>query len=126
MFKTFVFCPIEPSINTFECEEDLDTHIALNQHTTKENSLRSNDRAKLILFEKTKDIQTLSESFRSTTTATTTASISRHFKLFQKAGWALRIRKPYKRIDQDVKAYLKLVFQEEQIYGKQCYPISLV
>lgn len=126
MFKTFLFCPIDSCINTFECEEDLDIHIVLNQHTTKENSLRSNDKAKLMLFEKTKDIQTSSANFRSIITTTATTSISRHYQLFQKSGWALRIRKPYKRIDEDVKAYLKLVFQEEKVYGRRCQSISLL
>ena len=126
MFKTFFFCPNESCISTFESEEDLDTHIALDQHTTKEGSLRSKDRAKLILLEKTKDNQTSSMSFSSTlATTTTTTSIPRHYKVFQKDGWALRLRKPYRRIDENVKAYLKLIFEEEKIYGKQHQSISL-
>lgn len=120
IFKTFFFCPNESCINTFELEEDLVTHIALNEHTTKESSLRSKDRAKLMLFEKTKDNQTLSTSFSSTTATTTaTTSLPRHYKVFQKEGWALRLRKPYRRIDENVKTYIKLVFQEEKVYGKQ-------
>ena len=59
-------------------------------------------------------------SFSSTlATTTTTTSIPRQYKVFQKDGWALRLRKPYRRIHENVKAYLKLIFEEEKIYDKQ-------
>ena len=55
MFKKIIFCLNESCINTFESEDDLNVHILLNQHTTKDSSLRLEDKAKLLLFEKLKN-----------------------------------------------------------------------
>lgn len=116
--KTFLFCPKESCIDTFESEEKLESHILIDQHTTKESSLRTNDKVKLMLFEKMKDMNTGTIIQQPTTTTTTAGlSIPRHAKPFTIQGWALRKRKPYKPIDKDVKAFIKAIFEEEKSYG---------
>lgn len=126
MFKPFIFCPNGSCINTFESEEDLENHISLNQHTTKDSCLRSKDRVKLMLFDKLRNDQTSSLSLRPVSVTTASTYIPRHYKLFEKEGWALRVRKPSKRIDDNVKVYIKLIFEEEQMYGKEYQSILLL
>ena len=127
MFKSFIFCPYEFCIDTFESEESLNTHILLARHTTKENCLRSKDKAKLILFEKIKNVDgSFFSSFRPTSTTISPILIPRHYKIFTEEGWALRTRKPYKPIDKAVKAYIKSIFEEEKLYGNLFFPMLLV
>jgi len=122
MFKKIIFCPNESCINTFESEDDLNVHILLNQHTTKESSLRLQDKTKLMLFERLKNNNMSSSTLQPTaTTATTNTSsidVPRHTKFFQAQGWALRIRKPCKPIHKDVKEFIKSIFEQEKVYGK--------
>ena len=118
MYKSFFFCLSESCIDTFEFEEDLHMHILLNQHTTKESCVRSNDKAKMALFEKIKNDHVSSSTFQPPTTAVVPNRIPRHFKIFTTSGWALRTRKPWKQIDKLVKAFVKSIFDEEKVYGK--------
>ncbi|CAF4154958.1 unnamed protein product, partial [Rotaria sordida] len=123
MFKKVIFCPNESCIDTFEQEDDLNVHILLNQHTTKDSNLRLQDKAKLILFEKMKNENISSSSIQSTTTitaaTTTLLDIPRHYKMFQTQGWALRTKKPSRPIDKNVKAFVKLIFEQEKLYGRK-------
>jgi hypothetical protein len=118
--KTLLFCPNESCIEVFESEEELDHHIIIDQHTTKESSLRTNDKVKLMLFEKMKNINAPTIISQSTTTTNSLISIPRHYKPFAIQGWALRKRKPSKPIDKDIKEFIKSIFEEEKIYGRSC------
>ena len=118
MFKNFFFCLNESCIDTFESEDDLQMHILLNQHTTKESCFRSKDKAKLALFEKIKSDHASYSIFQPPTSAVALNHIPRHFEVFTKSGCALRTRKPPKPIDKLVKAFINSIFEEEKIYGE--------
>ena len=118
-YKSFFFCPNESCINTFESEDELNAHILIDQHTTKESSLRTTDQAKLILFERIRGVNN-SSVLHSTATATanTPSHLPRHYKYFTTHGWALRFRKPAKPIDKAVKEFIIAIFEEERTQGK--------
>ena len=123
--KTFLFCPNELCINTFESEEELHLHFFADQHTTTESSLRTNDKAKIMLFEKTKNENTSSIIWQPTSIKNSSINIPRHYKFFAIPGWALRKRKTSKKIDKNVKEFIKSIFEEEKTYGKSCKPTFL-
>jgi hypothetical protein len=121
MFKTFIFCQTDCCTDTFESEEDLNMHILLDQHTIKKSSFRTVDKAKLMLFEKIKTDNASSSILQTTTTTSINTPLTRsprYYEVFNSPGWALRIRKPVKRIDKAIKEFLKSIFEEEKLYGK--------
>jgi hypothetical protein len=118
--KTFLFCPNELCINTFESEEEFDLHVLADQHTTNESSLRTNDKVKIMLFEKTKNINTSPIVSQPAAIKNSSTNIPRHYKSFAVEGWALRKRKKFKPIDKNVKEFIKSIFDEEKAYGKSC------
>ena len=115
--KSFLFCPNESCICTFESEEELHDHVLIDQHISTESSLRTNDKVKVMLFEKMKSIHTSPIIHQSITTTNLFTTLPRHSKPFLTQGWALRKRKPAKPIDKDVKEYIRLLFEEEKSFG---------
>ena len=117
LLKSFFFCPNEFFIDTFESEEELSIHLLSDQHTTKETSLRSNDKTKMILFDKIRnDSMSLSTSSKITSISISN-EVPRRYQFFTTQGWALRKRKPSTAIDRQVKALVKSIFDEERKSG---------
>lgn len=112
-----MFCPHESCICTFESQDELQDHVLIDQHTTTESSLRTNDRIKVMLFEKMKNMDTSPIISQSITTTSTLTSVPRHSKPFLTEGWALRKRKPAKPIDKDVKEFIRSVYEQEKSFG---------
>ncbi|CAF4890567.1 unnamed protein product [Rotaria sp. Silwood1] len=117
--KTFLFCPNELCIKTFESEEELDLHLLADQYTTKESSLRTNDKVKIMLFEKKKNVNISPIVSPPTAINNSSTNIPRHYKSFAVEGWALRKRKKIKPIDKNVKEFIKFIYDEEKHYGRK-------
>lgn len=110
------FCPNESCVSTFESEQELNLHLSLDQHTSQKSSLRLDDQAKILLFEKVRN-ENVSAALPRTSLTSTATELPRHYRFFTKEGWAIRTRKPWKAIDIDVKAFVKLIFDEERRTG---------
>jgi hypothetical protein len=51
-YQKFFFCPDDSCIESFNDEDELNTHVASSTHTNRESRTSSNDSARILLFDK--------------------------------------------------------------------------
>ncbi|CAF4263197.1 unnamed protein product [Rotaria sordida] len=120
----FYFCPSDNCMSTFDNELDLNDHIALGKHWTIDDKMNGYDIGKVQLFDKLRE--TNLPSSNTVTTASSSlympTTLPKTMKYFNEPGWALRTRKPPRRIDQAVKNFIKNIIEEEKKYSKRYQP----
>ncbi|CAF5059196.1 unnamed protein product, partial [Rotaria sp. Silwood1] len=121
---SFYFCPEHGCMSTFKNETELNDHIALGQHLTVDEKMTAHDIAKIQLFDKLYDVNLLTSKTQSVTTSssTITKSIkplteSTTMKYFSIEGWALKVHKVRRQIDETVKLFIKSIMDEEKLYS---------
>jgi len=67
-----------------------------------------------------------SNSVNTTTTTSSIIHLPKHFSLVEQMGWALRIHKPSRRIDKDVKDFIQEIYEEEKFNGRKIAPEDYV
>jgi hypothetical protein len=122
--NTFYFCPHYNCISTFKDEDDLYDHIALDQHSTTHDKMTTLDVARVQLYDNLRDVNLSLQTIQPTTTSsyTTTkplnkSNTSKTMKYFNNQGWALRVPKPHRRINEDIKSFIKSILNEEKLYS---------
>jgi hypothetical protein len=120
----FYFCPQYNCISTFKNEADLYDHIALDQHLTTDDKMTTFDVAKVQLFHNLRDANLSLQTTQPTTTSSYTTmkplnilNTSQTMKYFSYQGWALKVPKPYHRISDDIKLFIKSILHEEKLYS---------
>ena len=97
----------------------------MGQHLTADEKMTGHDIAKIQLFDKLHEIN-LSTSKTQTVTTTSSSAISKLFdqlkasstiKYFTTEGWALKVQKPRRPIDKNVKLFIKTIMDEEKLYS---------
>jgi len=122
--NSFYFCPEHACISTFKDEAELNDHIALGQHLTIDDKMTTLDIAKVQLFDKLHDVNLSTSRNQSATTSDATTTKSSHqqnasktMQYFSIPGWALKIQKPRRPIDEAVKRFIKSILDEETLYS---------
>ena len=122
---SFYFCPDDSCMSTFDNESDLNDHIALGNHLTIDDKMNGYDIGRVQLFDKLRETN-LSSSCMPTTTLVVPSyiptTLSKTMKYFDEPGWALRTRKPSRRIDETIKEFIKNMMEEEKKYSKKYQP----
>lgn len=113
-------CPVAGCTSTFECEADLDAHIAANLHKIPpERPQTTNDIARNHLVEtlRSTNVQLQHDHNTMRTTQATSdvdLSTSLHYEQFSSPGWALRTRRITNPIHDDVKSFIEQIWTESK------------
>jgi hypothetical protein len=127
--NSFYFCSESNCMSTFKDEVDLYNHIALGQHLTTDDKMTTLDIAKIQLFDKLRDVNMPLQTIQPSTTSDTTTSSyatteplnklnkSKTMTYFSTQGWALKVPKPRRPIDESIKSFIKSILNEEKLYS---------
>jgi hypothetical protein len=122
--NSFYFCSEHTCISSFKDEADLYDHIALGQHMTIDNKMNAHDIVKIQLYDKLRDIDLSTISIQPVTTSSSTTTqlprqlnVLKTMRYFSTEGWALKVQKPRRPIDQDIKSFIKSIMNEEKLYS---------
>ncbi|CAF3125343.1 unnamed protein product [Rotaria sp. Silwood2] len=126
-YTSFFFCSTDACIESFQSEDELIAHELIGRHTTKDSKLSANDTAKVLLFEKLRNgANNFQTNSQTTTTYNLPNNLPKHFSLFEKTGWALRVHKPPHRIDKSIKEFIQKIHAEEKLNGRKIAPEEYV
>ncbi|CAF3375308.1 unnamed protein product, partial [Rotaria socialis] len=116
----FLMCPVNGCTSTFEFNEDLDSHMAVNLHKIPPPDPRtSNDIARLHLIDTVRSTNLQShhdiKKIKTNQTSSTDAiSQSVHYKKFSSLGWALRTRKHINTMNDKTKKFIQDMWLHSQ------------
>ena len=120
--------PVNRCITTFEPEESLDVHIAVNLHKIPPKDPRtSNDVARLHLIETVrsanfKSLHAVKRIKRDQSSSSNVTNGSEHYQYFSSVGWALRTRKHNNNMSDKTKNFIKGMWLHSQNTGSKLTP----